>query len=244
MLALTLRHLYAGLTKLAVEELPRLIKGPIIKAVAEALRDRICSFFALTKRCLASANNREQDLDVARVIRRAGGNLLKADSERLEVHPEAHLALKEAGVEMPRRLRWTYVPPAAAPLGGGLPARGLSPLGGVTCCTCHGLARCVSFYGSVLPPPPPSPSLPQGSTGGGGWLTSVGVEAVSLRLLRRGGAGSMLRDTEGSRKVRFQVNLDCRACGHVVDGDECLGCAAQLGPCVLLSVPSAVYAMT
>ena len=45
---------------------------------------------------------------------------------------------------------------------GGLPARGLSPLthplGGVTCCTCHGLARCVSYYGSVLPPPsPPSP---------------------------------------------------------------------------------------
>ena len=47
---------------------------------------------------------------------------------------------------------------------GGLPARGLSPLthplGGVTCCTCHGLARCVSYYGSVLPPPfPPLPCL-------------------------------------------------------------------------------------
>ena len=113
-LALTLRHIYAGLTKVALEDLPKLAQLPVIKATAEALRDRICSYFTLTKRRLIAAENRGQDLDVAKEVRRAGGNLLKADSELLAIHPAVHSALKEAGVEMPKTLRWRHTPPPLA----------------------------------------------------------------------------------------------------------------------------------
>ena len=114
-LALTLRHLYAALTKLAVEELPKLIQPQIITSIAEVLRDRISSFFALTRHRLVSAENRGQELDIAAVVRRAAGNLLSADGDRLTVHPAAHLAIKEAGAEMPKALRWRYTPAEVAP---------------------------------------------------------------------------------------------------------------------------------
>ena len=116
-LALALRYLYAGLTRLAIEDLPKLIQAEVIKAAAEALRDRISSFFALTKRRLVSARNRDQDLDIAKVVERAAGSLLTADSVSLAVHPAVHLALQDAGVVMPRVLRWAYAPPIADPPG-------------------------------------------------------------------------------------------------------------------------------
>ena len=107
-LTLTLRHLYAALTRLAIEELPSLAQPQIIKTIAEALRDRISSFFALTRRRLIAAENRSQDLDIGKEVRGAGGGLLSADEVGLAIHPAAHLALKDAGAEMPRVLRWRY----------------------------------------------------------------------------------------------------------------------------------------
>ena len=107
-LALTLRHLYAALTRLAIEELSSLGQTQIITTIAEALRDRIGSFFALTRRRLIAAENRGLDLEIAEEVRRAGGGLLSADEVGLAIHPAAHLALKDAGAEMPRALRWRY----------------------------------------------------------------------------------------------------------------------------------------
>ena len=110
MLALTLRYLYAALTKLAIENLSRITQPQIITTIAEALRDRISSYFAQTKRRLRASTNRGQELDVAKEVRGAAGGLLSADSTMLAIHPAAHLALRNAGVEMPRSLRWEFTP--------------------------------------------------------------------------------------------------------------------------------------
>ena len=109
-LALTLRYLYAALTKLAIENLSKITQPQIITTIAEALRDRISSYFAQTKRRLRASSNRGKELDVAKDARGAAGNLLSADSTMLAIHPAAHRALQNAGVEMPRSLRWEYTP--------------------------------------------------------------------------------------------------------------------------------------
>jgi exonuclease III len=107
-LALTLRHLYASLTRIAVGEETMLRQQQIITTVSEALRDRISSFFALTRRRLATAENRGLDFDIEEVARRAGGGLVTADEAGLAIHPAAHSALRDAGAEMPRVLRWRH----------------------------------------------------------------------------------------------------------------------------------------
>ena len=112
---------------------------------------------------------------------------------------------------------------------GGLPARGLSPLthplGGVTCCTCHGLARCVSYYGSVLPPPfPPSPvwgGLPVVLVVG--WLGACPTGGGLSDVARSDG------DTSPHNATRFQNNrkkcdVGCGMCDVNILCDSFLKC--------------------
>ena len=79
-LALGFRHLYAALTRPAVEN-QRFLPDQVIRAIADALYTRISSYFALIRTKRRRALNRDPNADISAQVKAACHPLLSASTE-------------------------------------------------------------------------------------------------------------------------------------------------------------------